>query len=281
MEEDLNRRFAKMILSALATRAIVDIGDAREAQNLIKKELVKLLRNCPGINRETMAELLDVNLRTIDNWLKLAREEDVEQQQRAEIGQEPEQPTTELTRFRLEVLQLLRDSGHNFVSLGRVVDHVKKRLRNRLSTEVVRKRLTAFVQLGFLECHPDDDELYRLTEPVQVFAETEQRSKLDVLLYCIEGLYRILYQVSISAKGSGFRVSFYEIPESRAEEFSEAAKEAYRKCCKIVGELELQFQHNAPDEPRTTLCTSFFIGRDGRRDELERAVQDFGKEFRK
>ncbi len=60
------REFGEMILRTMAARALVFIGDANEAMNILRRSVGELVLHTDQADREAFAKTVGVSVRTLD-----------------------------------------------------------------------------------------------------------------------------------------------------------------------------------------------------------------------
>lgn len=260
MRKSLIRHYGELVMSTMGARAFVDMGDATEALNTLRRAAVGLIKQYSDADRESMAHVIAVAVRTLDEWMKASRHEEARRASLPEGEREKLTYYGEDHRFFFAVYFLLRECGDEFVSLGRIADHVKATVNRRMTTVSIKKRLDAYVGLRMFQHAEDDPEAYRLAVRIPDWVEDNLPFREKLLGYALPLVHDIGYQVYVGARRAHLRTQIYEIPEEGADEFVEAKLEGYRSLISLLDEKEAELQRKYAESSRVRLALVFFTG---------------------
>ncbi len=259
------RRYGELVMETVASRAFAFIGDANDAMGILRRAVGQLVRNGPPAHREAVAKALNLSVRTLDGWLRAARD-----YERSAVNDEQSLLTSTLAgRIFFTTITYLQGGGAEYRSLGRIADHLKESLRFSLSTDQVKQHLNAYVALGFLEQHPGDDELYRIVARSALWKgpAVSQEHVEKLLGYLLPEAFMTGFKVFTGDPSSMARLILYEVPEPGKAEFIEKFKEKMRRLKDEMDELEEAMRERYPDAPRTFVREVLLAG-EGPRDWL-------------
>ena len=248
MDRHYLRRYGKMVLSTMGGPAVVFMGNGMEGLNVLRKSAVGWLRTRTNATRDSLASVLSISARAIDEWTRLWRQDG---------ESEEEEFSTEPARFYFHVMQFLQASRGRYVSLGQIGDHVKAKTRTTLETRIVKRRLDTYVDLGFLERAPDDPEKYRLAVEVPTWADRSRKHMETALPSVFQTVFDIGYRLFVGSDDSLVRLADAHIPVDQKRAFLEALKEMERDVDVRIMRLEKELCDRSPDTPRLTLRKVF------------------------
>ena len=244
------REFGEMVMRTIAARALVFIGDANEAMNILRRSVGELVLHADQSDREAFATMVGVSVRTLDEWVRAAREYEAERSS----GGGGSRVESSAGRMFVATMTYLQEAGDEYRSLGRIVDHLKETLRVTWSTREVHRQLEAYVAMGILEHHPDDPEAYRLTVRHAEWHDTSPSRdywKKFMELALPEAFWTAYKVFMNSPEGLGL-ISFFDVAETEAPQFKTKLAEELRGVKDRLDELEDALRPAVPNAAKTT-----------------------------
>ncbi len=251
------RRYAELVLRTQGARAVAYLGDFGHAVDVLRGSAVSFLKQLPGTDRAAIGRILGVSLRTVDDWNRLARE-----QASYEEGKGEPPPTTREFRIYVAVVTVLEEAGGRYLSLGRIVDHVKDTVDRRLTTIEIWKRLESYVSLRILEHDPSDPESFRLAVRPPGMVDRDPAFIKKLLEVILPASFDIGYQLFAGVTTAHGRIEVFDIPEEREEAFGEAVARAIVRMSSELNEIERKFRAECPGKPRKKYKVVNFTGPD-------------------
>ncbi len=257
------REYAELVLETLGARAVVHYGNFDEAIGVIKRSIGQLVLAREHADRDAIAKALGVSVRTLDAWIRMAKDYEAE----AVKDEDSLHANTLAGRLFFAIATFLDSAGDQYRSLGTIVDHVKATLAIRPTTDEIRRRLEAYVDLGLLEHHPADQEMYRAKVRTPVWSHTSSRYVKALLGYLFPTLFGNAHQVYASDPGALARVVYYEVPEEDREAFTHKVIEEMRGVKERLERYEHRLREERPGSARVFVREVFTMGH-GLRDRL-------------
>lgn len=238
---EMIRRYGRLVLETVGARGLIFVGDASAAMNLLRRGVGNVIREAPRRSRGALAQSIAVTRRTVEQWMAFAREYEASEEEDDSLG-----ANSLAARVFFSAGMFLQDAEEEYRSLGAIADHVKEVLRDRVSTEEVRRLLEAYVALSILEHHPEDREKYRLAAPVQFWTGATEEHMEKVLSILLPTAFELGYQAFVGTRGALARVVYYRIPEERRDEFVHKVIEEMRRVKERLDEYEKELQQQSP-----------------------------------